>query len=768
MGASSLDDFVKKLDKPRADLADGAGGRRRPDASTTWCRASRRATSSSTAATRTTSTTSAARRSSKAKGIHYVDVGTSGGVWGLERGYCLMIGGETAVVKHLDPIFATLAPGDRATSPRTPGREKLGGTAEHGYLHCGPSGAGHFVKMVHNGIEYGIMAAYAEGLDILRHANVGKQTHDDRRRDDAAARSRALPVRPQPARRRRGLAAGQRDRLVAARPDGDGPAQGPRAVGLRGPRLRLGRGALDDQGGDRRGGAGAGAHHGALRALQLARRGRLRGQAALGDALRSSAATSRKPPASEPPADSRAIPGERWRSQSDALVFFGATGDLAYKKIFPALQAMVKRGHLDVPVIGVAKAGWDLDQLKARARDSLEKHGGVDEAAFAKLCGLLRYVDGDYKDPATFQALRKELGDGPAPGPLPGHPARAVRDGRRTAGQVGLRRGARVIVEKPFGSDLDSAQALNKILLEQLRRVGDLPHRPLPRASGRCRTCSSSASPTRSSSRSGTATTSRACRSRWRRTSASRAAAPSTTRPARSATWSRTTCSRSWPTWRWSPRPRRTASRSATRRSRSSRRSRRSTRRTSCAASSAATATRRAWRPIPRSRRSPPCGWRSIPGAGRGCPFFIRAGKCLPVTCTEVLVKLRRPPTPSSSLPPGPNYFRFRISPEASIAIGVMVMGSGEEMAGEPVELLASHHPDADEMDAYERLLGEAMKGDATLFAREDYVEEAWRIVEPVLGSATPMHEYEPNTWGPSQADRIITGAGGWHDPVMP
>jgi 6-phosphogluconate dehydrogenase len=108
--------------------------------------------------------------------IHYVDVGTSGGVWGLERGYCMMIGGEPGVVGHLDPIFATLAPG-RGDIPRTPGREQMGGTAEQGYLHCGPNGAGHFVKMVHNGIEYGIMAAYAEGLGVLRSANVGKQTH---------------------------------------------------------------------------------------------------------------------------------------------------------------------------------------------------------------------------------------------------------------------------------------------------------------------------------------------------------------------------------------------------------------------------------------------------------------------------------------------------------------------------------------------------------------------------------------------------------------
>ena len=151
-------------------------------------------------------------------------------------------------------------------------------------------------------------------------------------------------------------------------------------------------------------------------------------------------------------------------SKSDALVFFGATGDLAYKKIFPALQAMVKRGHLDVPVVGVAKAGWNLEQLRARTRDSLEKHGGIDAPAFNKLCGLLRYVDGDYNDTATFQAIAKELKDAQRPAHYLAIPPLLFETVVEQLERSGCSRTARVIVEKPFGHDLASAQELNRIL----------------------------------------------------------------------------------------------------------------------------------------------------------------------------------------------------------------------------------------------------------------------------------------------------------------
>ena len=212
------------------------------------------------------------------RGLHYVDCGTSGGVWGLERGYCLMIGGETDVVRRLDSIFATLAPGPPEGGPHN--------TASRGYLHCGPPGAGHFVKMVHNGIEYGLMAAYAEGFNILKHANAGTREAQATAEHAPLRDPQVLPVRLRPGGDCRSLAPRQRGLVVAARPDGIRPQQESRPHVVRWTGVRFRRRSMDYRRGDRRGCAGGSARRGTLCEVQLARRGRFPEPAALRDALR--------------------------------------------------------------------------------------------------------------------------------------------------------------------------------------------------------------------------------------------------------------------------------------------------------------------------------------------------------------------------------------------------------------------------------------------------------------------------------------------------
>jgi glucose-6-phosphate 1-dehydrogenase len=151
----------------------------------------------------------------------------------------------------------------------------------------------------------------------------------------------------------------------------------------------------------------------------------------------------------------------------------------------------------------------------------------------------------------------------------------------------------------------------------------------------------------------------------------------------------------------------------------------------------------------------------------KGVPFYIRAGKCLPVTCAEIVVRLRQPPTMYVEFNLRANYLRFRISPEVTLAFGMNAIAPGEDTVSQSVEMIVSRHPRADEMDAYERVLGDAMAEDRTLFAREDYVEEAWRIVDPVLKAGTPVYEYEPNSWGPSEVDQKVSPAGGWQNPIV-
>lgn len=452
--------------------------------------------------------------------------------------------------------------------------------------------------------------------------------------------------------------------------------------------------------------------------------------------------------------------------QADALVFFGATGDLAHKQVFPALQAMIRRHHLAVPIIGVAKSGWTLDQLRARARDSLEQHGGVDTEAFATLSGLLQYVDGDYGEAATFRHLRTALGTAIRPLhylAIPPSLFATVVDGLAKAGCV---QDARVVVEKPFGRDLASAQALNGTLHAAFPEsaifridhylgkepVQDLLYFRFANAFLEPiwnRTYIESVQITMAE-RFGVQGRGRfydevgairdVVQNHMLQVTALLAMDPPGARDAESMRDAKAQAFNAMLPLDPSDVVRGQF---------------RGYRQEDGVALDSQVETFAAMRLHFNSRR-----W-------DGVPFYIRAGKCLPVTATEVLVDLKRPPQAvfgGVELSQA-NYLRFRLSPEVVIALGALVKAPGEAMVGENVELIARHHP-GDEMTPYERLLGDALRGDAALFAREDAVEAAWRVVDPILGEATPVHEYEPHGWGPREADRLIARDGGWHTPT--